>query len=102
MTIEELIERNRNRIDDTTDLSKFLRPDYYKAGGIECIEYIMDKKFNFCLGNVIKYVTRAGQKGDALEDLKKARQYLDFEIERLEREKNGQTAKQEDDTTQRE
>lgn len=79
-----------------------LRPLYYSYGKIECIEYIMDKQFNFCLGNVIKYVTRAGQKCDTLQDLKKARQYLDFEIERLERAKNGQTAKQENDTTQRE
>ena len=75
-----------------------LRPAYYSYGKIECIEYIMDKQFNFCLGNVIKYVTRAGQKGDALEDLRKARQYLDFEIERLERAKNGEKAEQKDDT----
>lgn len=38
---------------------------------------------NFCLGNVIKYVWRAGLKNpDARTDLLKARQYLDWEIER--------------------
>lgn len=83
-----------------------IRPDYYKSGWsrIECIDYIIDHGFNFCRGNVIKYVTRAGLKGSAVDDLKKARQYLDFEIERLEKGRidNGQKAKQEDDTSQRE
>ena len=82
-----------------------IRPAYYSHGKIECIDYIIDKGFDFCLGNVIKYVTRAGLKGDALEDLKKARQYLDFEIERLERLErgsNGQKAEQENDTSKRE
>ena len=51
--------------------------------GIECKDVV--KHFNFNLGNVIKYVWRAGQKGDAIEDLRKARQYLDFELRRLER-----------------
>lgn len=42
--------------------------------------------FGFSLGNVIKYVWRAGLKGpNALEDLRKARRYLDYEIARLER-----------------
>ncbi len=41
--------------------------------------------FTFCLGNVLKYVWRAGRKApDAIEDLKKARWYLDREIARLE------------------
>ena len=36
----------------------------------------------FNLGNAVKYVARAGRKGDRLEDLEKARWYLDREIER--------------------
>jgi len=39
---------------------------------------------NFCLGNVIKYVARAPYKGNTLEDLKKARWYLDRAIQRME------------------
>jgi hypothetical protein len=39
---------------------------------------------NFCLGNAIKYLWRAGEKGDVIEDLKKARWYVDREIQRLE------------------
>ena len=49
---------------------------------------IEDWDLNFNLGNVIKYVSRAGRKDDILKDLMKARQYLDFEIDRLEREYN--------------
>lgn len=45
---------------------------------------IEDWDLNFYLGNVVKYVSRAGRKGDAVEDLRKAKQYLEWEIERLE------------------
>lgn len=57
-------------------------PKHYKSEGIEPIQYIQSHGFNFALGNVIKYVTRAGKKpgSPAIEDLEKARQYLDFEI----------------------
>lgn len=52
---------------------------------MECIE--VAERFPFSLGNVIKYVWRAGKKGDAhrVEDLEKARRYLEFEIDRLTR-----------------
>lgn len=49
---------------------------------IECID--VTRHMNFCLGNVIKYVWRVDLKGAPLEDLRKARDYLDFEIERRE------------------
>jgi len=39
---------------------------------------------NFFLGNTIKYICRADHKGAALEDLKKARRYLDEEIQNRE------------------
>jgi len=39
---------------------------------------------NFQQGSAFKYLWRAGLKGSALEDLKKAAQYLDFEIRMLE------------------
>lgn len=61
-------------------------PSHYTYGSIETIDYIDDKGFNFALGNVIKYVSRAGHKDDTLEDLKKARWYLDHEIARLEKD----------------
>ena len=63
------------------------RPAHYTEGGIEVIDYIEAKDFNYRLGNVIKYVSRAGRKidSDPIEDLKKARWYLDREINARER-----------------
>ena len=57
-------------------------PSHYNQG-IETIEYIESWSMNFNTGNVIKYVTRAGYKGNQLEDLKKAMWYLQREIDRL-------------------
>jgi hypothetical protein len=60
-------------------------PSHYTAhpSGIECIQ--ITEHQNFCLGNAIKYIWRAGKKTDYLEDLKKARWYLDREIQRWEK-----------------
>ena len=52
-------------------------PSHYTRGKIEVIDFIEDQQLPYHLGNVIKYVARAGYKGDKLEDLKKARWYLD-------------------------
>lgn len=59
-------------------------PPHYKShpSGVECIT--VTEHMNFCLGNAVKYIWRAGEKGSKLEDLKKARWYLDREITRLE------------------
>lgn len=58
-------------------------PSHYTYGKIEVIDYILDKHLDFCLGNVIKYVSRAGHKNNALEDLQKAAKYLEFKINEL-------------------
>ena len=65
-------------------------PDYYRSGGIEAIDLIDAHKLNFNLGNVVKYVTRAGRKDgeDALTALHKAQWYLSHEIERIGKESN--------------
>jgi transcriptional regulator with XRE-family HTH domain len=61
-------------------------PLHYRAGGVETIDFIEAKDLNYRLGNVVKYVSRAGKKeSDPLEDLKKARWYLDREIAVRER-----------------
>ena len=52
-------------------------PSHYTRGKIEVIDFIEDQQLPYHLGNVIKYIARAGCKGDKLEDLKKARWYLD-------------------------
>jgi hypothetical protein len=55
-------------------------PDHYRAGSIEVIDVIEAFGLGFRLGNAVKYILRAGRKGDRIEDLKKARWYLDREI----------------------
>ena len=59
-----------------------INPDYYNAGGIEAIDFIEAHSLNFNLGNVIKYITRAGLKQgeDRLTALTKAKWYLDREF----------------------
>lgn len=59
-------------------------PHYKSASGIESIDVIEGFGLNFHLGNVIKYILRHNKKGKPLEDLKKARWYLDREIKKLE------------------
>jgi hypothetical protein len=59
-------------------------PEYYKGERIEAIDVIEDWNLGFHLGNVVKYVSRAGKKGDELEDLKKARWYLGRYIANME------------------
>ena len=60
-------------------------PKHYNAhpSGIECI--VISRWMNFNLGNVLKYIWRCDSKGATIEDLKKARWYLDDEIARLEK-----------------
>lgn len=61
-------------------------PSHYRLpNGVECID--VTQWFNFARGNAIKYIWRAGKKNPAteIEDLKKARKNLDFEITRLEK-----------------
>jgi hypothetical protein len=56
-------------------------PPHYKSGGIETIDFIEAKDLNYRLGNVIKYVSRAGRKNtDPVQDLEKAAWYLQREI----------------------
>lgn len=61
------------------------QPYHYTKGGIEVLDFIEAWELDFATGNVIKYVVRAPYKGKELEDLKKARFYLDRLIARLEK-----------------
>jgi hypothetical protein len=57
-------------------------PAHYKTGGIETLDFIEAKDLNYRLGNVIKYVSRAGKKStDPVQDLEKAAFYLKREID---------------------
>ena len=58
-------------------------PKHYTShpSGVECIE--ITEHLNFNIGNAIKYLWRAGLKGEQIEDLRKARWYIDREIARI-------------------
>jgi len=56
-------------------------PPHYRTGGVETIDFIEAKDLNYRLGNVVKYVSRAGKKSsDPVQDLEKAAWYLQREI----------------------
>lgn len=63
-----------------------LHPTHYNQGNIEVWDFIADQDLNFFRGTVVRYICRAGRKVKELEieDLKKARAYLQREIERME------------------
>lgn len=63
--------------------SHIVHPTHYNQGKIEVWDFIVDQNLNFLLGSVIKYVCRAGKKNTSLtiQDLRKAREFLDKEIE---------------------
>ena len=72
------------------------QPQYYAGTKIEVIDYIEDKNLGFCLGNAIKYISRAGRKQDyegqnqkekTIEDLQKAIWYINRRILELEQDK---------------
>lgn len=63
-------------------------PAHYGGGDnpYEVIKVIDAWGLGFCLGNTVKYIGRAGKKDATLQELEKAKWYLDHEIERLRRE----------------
>lgn len=62
------------------------RPRHYTRGTIEVWDFIIDQGLSYCLGTAMKYICRAGHKDPAkhVEDLQKAKAYLDREIKRLQ------------------
>ena len=58
-------------------------PTHYQGNKFEVIDIIEDFKLDFELGNSIKYILRAGKKGNYVEDLKKAIWYLQRKVDRL-------------------
>jgi hypothetical protein len=57
--------------------------DHYIGQGIQPIEYILANELDFCEGNVVKYVTRWRYK-NGIEDLYKAKHYIEFLIKDVE------------------
>lgn len=87
---------NANKIDNTNKVDNVNHPSHYTDGKIEVIDYIEDKQLGFCLGNAVKYISRAGKKKSGsmsdkekeIEDLKKAVFYINYRIKELEIENN--------------
>ena len=78
--ILEIVEDTKLHLDEVN------QPKHYVSHpcGVECIQVV--EHMNFCLGNAIKYIWRAGLKTeDQIKDLKKARWYIDREISRIEK-----------------
>lgn len=75
----------------TTSLDKHIGDD--SQDNIDCIDYILDKNLNYCLGNAIQHISNCSLSNDAsidakykaIENLRKAIEYLNKEIERLDR-----------------
>ena len=53
-----------------------ISPDYYQKGNIEVTDFIIDQSMSFLEGNVVKYLARYKEKS-GIEDLRKARWYID-------------------------
>jgi len=64
---------------------KVIHPAHYNKGGVEVIDFILAKELTFIEGNVVKYVCRYNFSG-YLEDMEKARFYLDLFIKHKQRE----------------
>ena len=75
----QMNEQTKNTMNDN------INPDYYRKK-IEVTDFIMEYNLDFCSGNIIKYIVRQGKKNlNGLEDLKKARWYLDKLIKQQEK-----------------
>jgi hypothetical protein len=76
ITIQEEINIEEPKADPVN------HPAHYKVGGIETIDFIEAKSLGYHLGNAVKYITRADHKGNRLQDLQKAKWYIDRAIEK--------------------
>jgi len=75
-----------NALREAEGFDSVKQPAHYCQGRkIQPIDVVNDWELSFCLGNVLKYLARYNRKGSPVQDLKKARQYLSMEIERLEK-----------------
>lgn len=84
----QLVPTTGARPEPTPENDPVNHPSHYTDGKIEVIDFIEDKHLNFHLGNTVKYVARAGKKDPSktVQDLEKARWYLDREIRRRKAE----------------
>lgn len=75
------------KIETMTSEDVIRHPNHYCYSKYEPKDVIRDWGLNFNLGSAVKYIARAGRKDDIIQDLKKAKQFIEFEIEALEEER---------------
>jgi Protein of unknwon function (DUF3310) len=82
----DAVHKTRKFVTPIITMDMVNNPPHYTDGGVDTIAFIEAKGLGYHLGNVVKYVSRAGKKGTnaGLEDLRKARWYLDRAIEKNE------------------
>lgn len=86
---DEIMKQTERELNEYDNVN---RPAHYADSKIEVIDYIEDKKLGFCLGNAVKYISRAGKKKDSdrsvidkeIEDLQKAIWYINRRIYELQ------------------
>ncbi len=86
--LKELERGRRDHQQSATRYEHIDHPPHYTKGGIETLDFIEAKELNYHRGNVVKYLVRAGHKPSTpeIEDLRKARFYLNREIVMMEKE----------------
>ena len=76
-------------------------PSHYAEGRkYEPKDVIRDWGLNFNLGSTVKYIARAGRKDDIVQDLRKAKQFLEFEIDAIEASRKGTRAVHDEDVNE--
>lgn len=85
------LQKDNSMKEATTKVEMVNHPSHYQGNKFEVIDIIEDYKLGFNLGNSIKYILRAGKKDDIVQDLRKAKWYLEREINNI-----GKASMQED------
>ena len=86
-TLQNIIEKFKMQTINVED-DPVKHPAHYTSGRIEVLDAIEEWDLTYGIGNVVKYCARAGKKpDDKLQDLCKAKFYLDREIEKLQRDR---------------
>lgn len=73
---EEKIKDYNNFMSDLNKETDKIKPNYYHKGNVDTIQFCIENDLDFLQGNVVKYVVRYKEK-NGLEDLEKAKEYLD-------------------------
>jgi hypothetical protein len=84
------IDELEDAFNESLELPKELvnHPSHYNRGKYEVIDVIEDWHLGFNLGNAIKYIGRCGHKDDPVQELEKAKWYIQREIDRIKKERN--------------